>query len=126
MPLPDLESPEPSLGDCAICMDAILIDPLLRLQSKSSELRNGEKSSGLSDTKKGKTVGNMINAMQIGVGVTNARKNYSLAPCSHLFVSFPWCDVTVNFALLTFITKHTDCLEKVCLLVSTSVFPVDS
>ena len=32
MPLPDAESPEQYLGDCAICMEAITVDPALRQQ----------------------------------------------------------------------------------------------
>lgn len=90
MPLPDPESPEPSLGDCAICMDAILVDSFLRPRSKSFDLRDAhdETGMGLSNAKKGKSVGEMLNAMQMGVGAAHARKNYSLAPCSHLFVSF--------------------------------------
>lgn len=31
--------------------------------------------------------GGLLNAMQISVGASAARKNYSLAPCHHLFVS---------------------------------------
>ncbi|KJA28091.1 hypothetical protein HYPSUDRAFT_34432 [Hypholoma sublateritium FD-334 SS-4] len=94
MPLPDPESPEPSLGDCAICMDAILVDSLLRPRSKSFDLRDAhdEIGTGLSNAKKGKSVSDMLSAMQMGVGAAHARKNYSLAPCSHLF--------------------HTECLEK--------------
>ncbi len=89
MPLPDPESPEPSLGDCAICMDAILVDSFLRPRGKSFDLRDAhdEIGTGLSNAKKGKSVGDMLNAMQMGVGAAHARKNYSLAPCSHLFVS---------------------------------------
>ncbi|KAJ3503089.1 hypothetical protein NLJ89_g8591 [Agrocybe chaxingu] len=99
MPLPDSESPEQSLGDCAICMDAITIDPALRRQSKSLDLREGWDEKGTSTTtfRRGKGVGSMLNAMHMGVGAKTARKNYSLAPCSHLF--------------------HTECLEKVCLLL---------
>ncbi|CAL1715555.1 unnamed protein product [Somion occarium] len=65
MPLPDPEAPEQSLGDCAICMDAIEVDPTLRQRP---------------DDEKG-----------VGVGVgglwaqAGARKSYSLAPCHHLF-----------------------------------------
>ncbi|KAF8159628.1 hypothetical protein B0H34DRAFT_704239 [Crassisporium funariophilum] len=91
MPLPDSESPEQSLGDCAICMDAITVDPSLRRRSKSLDKKEDwdDKVSSVPGFKKGKSV---FNAMQMGVGATTARKNYSLAPCSHLF--------------------HTDCLEK--------------
>ncbi|KAF8967642.1 hypothetical protein BDZ97DRAFT_1802585 [Flammula alnicola] len=94
MQLPDSESPEQSLGDCAICMDAILIDPSLRRRSKSFDMREewDEKGTSASSRKNGKSVDSVLNAMQMGVGANSARKNYSLAPCSHLF--------------------HTECLEK--------------
>lgn len=89
MPLPDSESPEQSLGDCAICMDAIVLDPSLRQHSKfdTREEWDEKGASVLANVKKGKGVGGMLNAMQKNVDATNARKNYSLAPCSHLFVS---------------------------------------
>ncbi|KZS94573.1 hypothetical protein SISNIDRAFT_409713 [Sistotremastrum niveocremeum HHB9708] len=56
MPLPDIEAPEQSLGDCAICMDAILVHP---------EISSGEKA------------GLLMAAAE--------RRTYSLAPCNHLF-----------------------------------------
>ena len=77
LPLPDPEAPEQTLGDCAICMEAILVDPSLRRRSKSS------------DTKERPTIG-------VGDGIAlpflkkvggATRKTYSLAPCHHLFVS---------------------------------------
>lgn len=84
MPLPDSESPEQSLGDCAICMDAILFDTSSRRRSKSTDERrdHGIVNAG----------GGLLNAVQMGVGASGARKNYSLAPCHHLF--------------------HTECLER--------------
>ncbi|KAH7885835.1 hypothetical protein F5I97DRAFT_1809172 [Phlebopus sp. FC_14] len=67
-PLPlsasDPESPDQSLGDCAICMEAIHVDD-------------------------GKPSHQVASGLLQKVG---RRKNYSLAPCHHLF--------------------HTDCLEK--------------
>ncbi|KIJ65119.1 hypothetical protein HYDPIDRAFT_175153 [Hydnomerulius pinastri MD-312] len=67
-PLPlsisDPESPDQSLGDCAICMEAIHAEDSKQLQQVASGL------------------------LQKVAG----RKNYSLAPCHHLF--------------------HTDCLEQ--------------
>jgi len=88
MPLPDAESPEKSLGDCAICMDAILVDPSM-YRSKSFDTREDWDEMGASSgLRSGMTVGSMFNAMQKGVGAKSARKNYSLAPCSHLFVSW--------------------------------------
>ncbi|KDR80565.1 hypothetical protein GALMADRAFT_61277 [Galerina marginata CBS 339.88] len=90
---PDTEAPDQSLGDCAICMDAITVDPLLRRRSKSLDTRDEwDDKGGRSGFRMGKSVGSVFNAMQMGVGATSARKNYSLAPCSHLF--------------------HTECLEK--------------
>lgn len=70
MPLPDPESPEQSLGDCAICMDAILVDPSSR-QHRHDDNEKGEKG-----------------ALHLGGSLfsqANARKSYSLAPCHHLF-----------------------------------------
>jgi hypothetical protein len=87
MPLPDAESPEKSLGDCAICMDAILVDAAMQ-HSKSFDTRAEWDEKGTSSSlRAGMSVGSVFNAMQKGVDATNARKNYSLAPCSHLFVS---------------------------------------
>lgn len=106
MPLADSESPEQTLGDCAICMDAILVDPLRR-RSKSLD-EKGDRDSGesndLSSTwkRKGKGVGasgGLLNVMQMGVGNASARKNYSLAPCHHLFVKSSFC--SVYFLILT-------------------------
>ncbi|KAF7430683.1 hypothetical protein PC9H_006392 [Pleurotus ostreatus] len=90
LPLPDAEAPEQSLGDCAICMDAILIDSSLRRRSEDKLER--QMSSSKSNVK-ARTSG-FFSAMQkrmVGGGAT-ARKSYSLAPCHHLF--------------------HTECLEK--------------
>ncbi|KAI0351865.1 hypothetical protein OH77DRAFT_1486589 [Trametes cingulata] len=70
LPLPDPEAPEQTLGDCAICMDAILVDPSLRRRSKSS------------DGKERPVIGR---AGGILGKVGGARKTYSLAPCHHLF-----------------------------------------
>lgn len=88
LPIPDSGS-EQSLGDCAICMDMIMVDPSLRQRSKSSDQREYWDDKGLSSPSfmKGNSVGDAIHAMQMGVNVTTARKHYSLAPCSHLFVS---------------------------------------
>ena len=80
LPLPDSDLPEKSLGDCAICMDIIMVDPSSRRRSKSSDQRGNWDDKGPSFRK-----GNSI-----GVNVTTARNHYSLAPCSHLFVSRPF------------------------------------
>lgn len=64
MQVPDQESPEQSLGDCAICMDAIIMDrSFLDEKGEGSLLSKG------------------------ALWAQGARKNYSLAPCHHLFVS---------------------------------------
>jgi len=102
LPLPDPEAPEQSLGDCSICMDAIVVDPLLRRAEKESRQeekeKGGKKSSGSGV--------DIFNVVQKGVGNAVTRKSYSLAPCHHLF--------------------HTECLErwlaiKVCLLIFDSI-----
>lgn len=90
MPLPDPEAPDQSLGDCAICMDAIHVDPSLRHHSNEKDDWD-VKATGTSAAKHkgrgGGAGGIILNAVQ-GVGGAVARKNYSLAPCHHLFVSF--------------------------------------
>nr|GAT55742.1 predicted protein [Mycena chlorophos] len=79
MPLPDddPESANQSLGDCAICMDAIYIDPSRRRKRS------------LDDKSAGRSAAALLNGVQIGA---NARQNYSVAPCHHIF--------------------HTECLER--------------
>ncbi|TFK18973.1 hypothetical protein FA15DRAFT_674849 [Coprinopsis marcescibilis] len=93
MPPLDPEAPEQSLGDCAICMDSILLGPSLRAKSEKHD--QGVVSSSNADTDlRGATTSRrtgFFGAMQ-SVGSSNARKSYSLAPCHHLF--------------------HTECLEK--------------
>ncbi|KAJ7066593.1 hypothetical protein C8F01DRAFT_1123824 [Mycena amicta] len=85
MPIPDddPESADRTLGDCAICMDAIYVDPSLHRRKTSLD----DKSAG--ERRKGRSGGGILNAVQIGA---NSRQDYSLAPCHHLF--------------------HTECLEK--------------
>lgn len=93
MALPDTESPEKSLGDCAICMDAILIEPPPSYgRSKSFDGRDnwGEKGGSSSSStmmKRPTRLSSMLNAFHLGSRATEARQIYSLAPCSHLFVS---------------------------------------
>lgn len=72
LPLPDPEAPEQTLGDCAICMDAIEVDPALRRRSKSSD---GKERGDLG------VMGFAASAHRLG----STRKSYSLAPCHHLF-----------------------------------------
>ena len=57
-----------SLGDCAICMDAIVVADARRRDADGGEKRGG-----------------LLGA--VGAGVGAGRKSYSLAPCHHLFVS---------------------------------------
>lgn len=78
MPLPDPESPEQALGDCAICMDAIVLEGSQRRRKSADEWGDHSIASG---------GGGLLNAVQMGVGASGGRKNYSLAPCHHLFVS---------------------------------------
>ncbi|KAF9074941.1 hypothetical protein BDP27DRAFT_1316219 [Rhodocollybia butyracea] len=105
LPMPDEESPEKSLGDCAICMDAILIDPSLRQPNEKENPDNWDsKASGTdgpggrrkSISSRGSTgvidPSGFLDAVQRGVGNAVTRKSYSLAPCHHLF--------------------HTECLER--------------
>ncbi|KAI0703928.1 hypothetical protein C8Q76DRAFT_752964 [Earliella scabrosa] len=85
LPLPDPEAPDQSLGDCAICMDAIVVDPALRRRSLSGD---GKESAGL-----GMGMGmEMARKGLLGKVAAGGRKTYSLAPCHHLF--------------------HTACLER--------------
>ncbi|EIN09405.1 hypothetical protein PUNSTDRAFT_85742 [Punctularia strigosozonata HHB-11173 SS5] len=65
MLLPDAEAPEKSLGDCSICMDAILISD--SSSGQTSAAKPGDERDGL---------------VRRAVG---GRKHYSLAPCHHLF-----------------------------------------
>jgi hypothetical protein len=117
MPLPDFESPEQSLGDCAICMEDIIITSPLRRRSKSLDARGDWEEKGSSAAgRKGK--GGLLNAMHMGVGGVTARKSYSLAPCHHLFVShffenFAPNKLTPCYLHLYLVHQHTDCLEKV-------------
>jgi hypothetical protein len=75
-------------------MDAIILDTPTRRRSKSTdewkELGTG-----------GGGGGGLLNAMQMGVvGARAAKKNYSLAPCHHLFVSLIFGGCVVFFYLL--------------------------
>lgn len=85
-PLPlsvsDPEAPEQSLGDCSICMEAIHADDPKPLQHVAAGL-----------------------LQKVG-----GRKNYSLAPCHHLFVRAP--SICVLFDVTHSSPQHTDCLEK--------------
>lgn len=101
MPLPDSEAPEKSLGDCSICMDCIYIDPSLHPKA-TQEAGKGRNKGWIGDSDDGKrtsmsvneisrntaaSAGSLLSAMQKGV-VVSSRREYSLAPCHHLFVSF--------------------------------------
>ncbi|KAG6852138.1 hypothetical protein C0991_002659 [Blastosporella zonata] len=80
MPLPDPEAPEQSLGDCAICMDAIIVGRNTGSASaKEWDVEGGE---GLN-----KKSASLLTEFQMGIEGSVARRTYSLAPCSHLFVS---------------------------------------
>lgn len=126
MPVPDAEAPvdpstkpsasasgeEYSLGDCAICMDAIMM-PLhpggghasrraslhVRRKSFSSVGVGSEKSDRELEKeleKEEKDGRGILGAVQRGLEAAGrstargaAKKSYALAPCSHLFVSVP-------------------------------------
>ncbi|KAK0199252.1 hypothetical protein DFS33DRAFT_1262349 [Desarmillaria ectypa] len=96
LPFPDPEAPEQSLGDCVICLDAIIIEsPLLRKRRSTDEKHDDWDTRSTASKRKiakGIDASGILNAVQAGVGNAVARKNYSLAPCHHLF--------------------HTECLEK--------------
>lgn len=77
--LSDPGSPDHSLENCAICMDAIVID--------SPAWEKGSLTSGEAHGAGGVQRG-ILNVMRGNVvGAVNTRKRYSLAPCHHLFVS---------------------------------------
>ncbi|KXN86557.1 DSC E3 ubiquitin ligase complex subunit 1 [Leucoagaricus sp. SymC.cos] len=91
MPLPDSEAPEKSLGDCSICMDAIYVDPSVRPRASQDHDEKGSSVSSIGRNTVA-TANGLFNAVQRGVTASSSRREYSLAPCHHLF--------------------HTECLEK--------------
>jgi hypothetical protein len=82
MRLPDSESPDRSLGDCAICMDAILVD-----QPAGEKGTSASKEAPWAGAAEAHTGGIFNTVHRNVVGAANIRKSYSLAPCHHLFVS---------------------------------------
>ena len=91
LPSPDSEAPEQSLGDCAICMDAIRLDSSGRYQSEmgiSGEWNHDPSSPNGSRRKSQGNPGGLFTAINMGIDSPGTRKVYSLAPCHHLFVSF--------------------------------------
>lgn len=95
MPLPDSEAPEQSLGDCAICMDAIRIDSSGQHQSEKRMSGDWDRDATTLNASSRKSLGGpggLFNAMHMGMESPGTRKIYSLAPCHHLF--------------------HTECLER--------------
>lgn len=88
MPVPDSEAPECSLGDCAICMDTILVHPDHGRRSFS------EKSVKM-DTDGLSGAGSVFNALKDGIeaagrGASGMRKSWAVAPCHHIFVSISY------------------------------------
>ena len=83
MRLADSESPDRSLGDCAICMDAIIVDPPVGEKGYSTS-----KDAAWTGAVEGHSDGIFNVVHRNVVGSANMRKSYSLAPCHHLFVSF--------------------------------------
>ena len=82
MRLPDPESPDRSLGDCAICMDAITVGPPAGERGDSSSME-----ATWAGTAEGRPGGILSAVHRNVVGTANLRKRYNLAPCHHLFVS---------------------------------------
>ncbi|KAG6832662.1 hypothetical protein H0H87_000844 [Tephrocybe sp. NHM501043] len=78
LPLPDSEAPEESLGDCAICMDAIVVES----RGRNSVSEKEWDAEGVESRSK-----KLLSGFQKGIEGSVARRTYSLAPCSHLFVS---------------------------------------
>ncbi|KAF8631897.1 hypothetical protein AX15_002157 [Amanita polypyramis BW_CC] len=95
IPMPDPESPEQTLGDCAICMDAITAEPQTSPRySHSADEKDGHGPGPSSTARRKGSIGGtsastLLSAMQRGA---SSKKVYSLAPCHHLF--------------------HTECLEQ--------------
>ena len=79
-----------------------MVDNPLKKRSKSFDLRDDfdDKGGSRSGLRKGKSV---LDAMQRNVGASAARKNYSLAPCSHIFVSLSSCISTLLTAFLFYL-----------------------
>ncbi|KAG8743811.1 hypothetical protein FRC10_011359 [Ceratobasidium sp. 414] len=76
LPRPDAEAPDTSLGDCAICMDDIVLpNPDMGGTKETSSLLAG-----------------------VGVGV-GTRSVYAIAPCHHMFVSAQEHDYRCTLAL---------------------------
>ena len=90
--MPRPTNPEQSLGDCAICMEAIIVDPPIpgrssfdledRCSEKESSAPLLERGTGKSDSSS-----SILHRTMKIFGASKTRKNYSLAPCCHLFVS---------------------------------------
>jgi hypothetical protein len=77
--LSDQEAPEKSLGDCAICMDAIHVE-----RAEDAKGGVGVGAGRLLDRVSGSAnVGGKVR----GRSKARGNKSYSLAPCHHLFVS---------------------------------------
>jgi hypothetical protein len=122
MQLPDPESPERSLGDCAICMDAIIVD-----QSAGDKGTPASKDAAWAGAVEGHSSGIFSVVHRNVVGTANMRKSYSLAPCHHLFVSLGYrlcieerCTLTHRFfcALAYFLPRNGTFACYVCLLVN--------
>lgn len=122
MRLPDPESPDRSLGDCAICMDAIIVDPHAGEGGTFTS-----KEAAWAGAVEGHSHGIFSAVRRNVVGTANIRKSYSLAPCHHLFVSFGYgmfteesCTLTCMFfcALAYFLPRDGTFTGFICLLVS--------
>jgi hypothetical protein len=88
--MPRPTNPEQSLGDCAICMEAIFVDPPLSGRSSAFDIEDRcfEKRFSTPLLERGRNDASSILSRTMKLfKASKTRKNYSLAPCCHLFVS---------------------------------------
>ncbi|KAF5383788.1 hypothetical protein D9615_003714 [Tricholomella constricta] len=77
MPLPDSEAPEQSLGDCAICMDAIIVESRAWGPSDKEKQNAWDTDGGGEMGTRQKSLGSarLFTAMQMGIEGAGARKH---------------------------------------------------
>ncbi|TDL23846.1 hypothetical protein BD410DRAFT_768564 [Rickenella mellea] len=90
LPVSDFEAPTQSLGDCAICMENIIV-PTDRRRKSLSEKSISSRPSREEEKKKEKGGSSILDAVQMGLEAAgrgkNARKIWAVAPCHHTFHS---------------------------------------